>query len=269
MIDDTYVHGYSERECQRLYDQAQTLGELLHHDSLFPPGSSILEAGSGVGAQTIILAKNNPCCRFTSIDISPDFVAAARVAVEHAGLTNVSHQVEDIFHLPFAPATFDHAFVCFVLEHLQEPVRALECLKRILKPKGTLTVIEGDHGSTFFHPHSPAAWRTIKCQVDLQKAAGGNALIGRELYPLLRSAGFDHVNVSPRFVYVDSSRPAWVEGFTKATYIAMIEGVRARAISAGLIDESAWAQGIADLKASAQPGGTFCYTFFKANVTKS
>lgn len=264
MTANKYVHGYSDRETQRLHDQAQTLGELLHHDSLFPPGSAILEAGCGVGAQTVILAKKNPQCRFTSVDLSPDSVAAARATVERAGLRNVRVQAADIFQLPFGEATFDHVLVCFVLEHLPQPGRALERLKQVLKLQGTLTVIEGDHGSTFFHPHSPEAWRTIQCQIDLQASAGGNALIGRQLYPLLQSAGFSEVKVSPRFVYVDESRPAWVEGFTKDTYIAMIEGVRTRALAAGLIDGGTWERGIKALKASSQTGGTFCYTFFKA-----
>ena len=47
-----YVHGYSEREAQRLNDQANTIAELLHYDSVWPAGSMILEAGCGVGAQT-------------------------------------------------------------------------------------------------------------------------------------------------------------------------------------------------------------------------
>jgi hypothetical protein len=134
----------------------------------------------------------------------------------------------------------------------------------LLKPGGTLTVIEGDHGSTFFHPRSDAAWRTIQCLIDVQAAMGGNALIGRELFPLLLGAGFREVTVSPRFVYVDASRPEWVEGFTRNTYIAMVEGVREQALAGGLIDRPTWDKGIADLKASAGPDGTFCYTFFKA-----
>jgi hypothetical protein len=147
-------------------------------------------------------------------------------------------------------------------------MEALKALRTVLKPGGTLTVIEGDHGSTFFHPHSPAAWRTIQCQIDLQAAAGGDALIGRRLYPLIRSAGFNEVRVSPRFVYVDASRPEWVQGFTKDTYIAMIEGVRDAALAAGLIDRRAWDSGMAALKASAESEGTFCYTFFKATAVK-
>ena len=264
MTNNDYVHGYSERERQRLHDQSQTLADLLHHDTVYPPGSRVLEVGCGVGAQTVILAANSPQTHFTSIDASPVSVAAAQAAVRRAGFSNVTFQAADIFKLPFPEASFDHVFVCFVLEHLRQPEEALRRLRAVLKPGGTLTVIEGDHGSTFFHPRSNAAWRTIQCLIDVQAAMGGNALIGRELFPLLLGAGLHPVMVSPRFVYVDASRPAWVEGFTNNTYIAMVEGVRDQALEAGLIDRPAWDQGIADLKASAGPNGTFCYTFFKA-----
>jgi SAM-dependent methyltransferase len=268
MTASKYVLGYSERERQRLHDQSQTLAELLHHDTTYPAGSQVLEAGCGVGAQTVILAKNNPQARFTCIDASAASIAAAQAAVERAGLGNVTFQRADIFQLPFPEASFDHVFVCFVLEHLRQPGEALRRLRTVLKPGGTLTVIEGDHGSTFFHPRSDAAWRTIQCLIDVQAAMGGDALIGRELYPLLLGAGFEEVAVSPRFVYVDASRPAGVEGFTRNTYIAMVEGVREQALAAGLIDRPAWDKGIADLKASAGPNGTFCYTFFKAVAVK-
>jgi len=268
MTSNDYVHGYSERERQRLHDQSQTLADLLHHDTIYPAGSHVLEAGCGVGAQTVILAKNNPQTHFTSVDASPASIEAARAAVGRAGFGNVTFRTADIFQLPFAEASFDHVFVCFVLEHLRQPVEALRRLRAVLKPGGTLTVIEGDHGSTFFHPRSDAAWRTIQCLIDVQAAMGGNALIGREVFPLLLSAGFRDVAVSPRFVYVDASRPAWVEGFTRNTYIAMVEGAREQALAAGLIDRPSWDKGIADLKASAGPNGTFCYTFFKAGAVK-
>jgi SAM-dependent methyltransferase len=263
-----YVHGYSDRENTRLRDQSQTLAELLHHDTVYPPGARVLEAGCGVGAQTVILARNSPAAQFTSVDMSPDSVATARAAVAQAGFKNVSFQVADIFHLPFPETGFDHVFVCFVLEHLREPLNALKHLVRVLRPGGTLTVIEGDHGSTFFHPHSAAAWRTIQCLIDLQARGGGDALIGRRLFPLLQQAGLRKVTVSPRFVYADSSRPAWVDGFTEKTYTAMVEGVREPALAAGMIGRAAWERGIADLRAAAGPEGVFCYTFFKATALK-
>jgi SAM-dependent methyltransferase len=264
MSTNTYVHGYAPRENARLQDQAATLVDLLHGDTAYPAGSRVLEAGCGVGAQTLTLARNSPDAHITSIDLSPTSVEQAKRTVEAAGFRNVVFQQADIFALPFAPASFDHVFVCFVLEHLPHPQHALQTLKRMLKPGGTITVIEGDHGSTFFHPDSDAARAAIACQVALQSRGGGNALIGRQLYPLLDAAGFGNIRVSPRFVYADGSRPEMADGFTKKTFTAMIEGVRGAALGAGLIDASTFDRGIADLTRCAEADGVFCYTFFKA-----
>ncbi len=263
-----YVHGYDPRENIRLQDQASTLAELLHSDTAYPAGSRILEAGCGVGAQTVTLARNSPGAHITAMDISARSVAEAKSKTETAGVTRVDFHRGDIFQPAFRPASFDHIFVCFVLEHLAQPVQALNHLKALLKPGGAITVIEGDHGSTFFHPDNAAAHRAIQCQVELQKRAGGNADIGRELYPLLTSAGFDSVRVSPRMVYVDASRPALIEGFTRNTFTAMIEGVRESALDAGLIDDIDFDEGIRALYRTAEKDGVFCYTFFKAVAFK-
>lgn len=267
-MSSAYVHGYDSKENLRLQDQASTLVELLHSDTVYEAGSSVLEAGCGVGAQTLTLARNSPEARITSIDVSEASLAEATHAVT-AGVSNVTFQQADIFHLPFAPESFDHVFVCFVLEHLARPVNALAALKDVLKPGGTITVIEGDHGSAYFYPGSAYARSAIQCLVELQARAHGNALIGRALYPLLTDAGFGKIRVSPRMVYVDSSMPELVEGFTKKTFTAMVEGVRESALAAGLMSESDFAAGIADLYRTAGADGVFCYTFFKATAMKN
>ena len=259
-----YVHGYDSRENRRLQDQANTLVELLHSDTSYPDGSLVLEAGCGVGAQTVTLARNSPNASFISIDISEDSITEARRTIESAGLSNVHFQQADIFNLNFEPESFDHVFVCHVLEHLSRPDNALSLLKSFIKIGGTITVIEGDHGSAYFYPDNANSHKAIQCQVELQKRTGGNANIGRELFPLLSAAGFSATHVSPRMVYVDSSRPQLVEGFIKNTFTAMIEGVRESSIKAGLIDERTFDDGIKGLYRTAETDGVFCYTFFKA-----
>ncbi len=268
-MTSTYVHGYDPRENLRLQDQATTLAELLHADTRYPTGSSVLEAGCGVGAQTITLAANSPDARITAIDLSAASVAQARAAVQAAALTNVTLQQTDIFHLPFPPRSFDHVFLCFVLEHLAHPVAALRALKQILRPGGTITVIEGDHGSAYFSPDSEYARRAIRCQVELQARAGGNALLGRTLHPLLHAADFAEVHVSPRMVYVDSSKPTLVEGFTRKTFTAMVAGIRQPALDAGLIDAADFDRGLTDLHRTTAADGVFCYTFFKATAVNT
>jgi len=268
-VSETYVHGYDARENERLRDQAGSLVELLHSDTSYPAGSVVLEAGCGVGAQTVTLAQRSPGAQFMSIDISPVSLAEAKRKAEQAGVSNVQFQQADIFALPFAPESFDHVFVCFVLEHLSRPVEALAILNNLIKPGGTMTVIEGDHGSTYFYPESSAAQKAIQCIIDLQRLGGGNSLIGRQLYPLMLEAGLESVRVSPRMMYVDSSKPKLVEGFTRKTFTAMIEGVRQSAIDARLIDLEAFDAGIRDLYRTAEADGVFCYTFFKGVGEKS
>lgn len=129
-------------------------------------------------------------------------------------------------------------------------------------------MIEGDHGSAFFHPLNEDARRAVTCLVELQHRAGGNALIGRELYPLVSSAGYHNVRVSPRMVYVDASRPDLAEGFTKLTFTAMVEGVAEEVRKRGLMSMENWSRGIAALYRCAEPDGVFCYTFFKATARK-
>ena len=101
-MSEAYVHGYHPRENERLQDQAGTLVELLHCDTSYPSGSVVLEAGCGVGAQTVTLAQRSPRARFTSVDVSADSVAEAKRRADAAGLTNVQFQQADIFALPFA-----------------------------------------------------------------------------------------------------------------------------------------------------------------------
>ena len=258
-----YVHGYSGREALRLNDQASTLEAIIHNDSVFADGSYVLEAGCGVGAQTKIIAAKNPMTKFISVDISEESIIEARKSIGRMGFGNVEFMQADIHELPFEDSTFDSVFVCFVLEHLQHPTVALGELKRVLKKGGTIMVIEGDHGSTFFHPDSKYAQDAINCQIQLQKSNGGNSNIGRELYPLLDSAGFSNIFVSPRMVYIDASKPLLVEGFIKNTFTAMIEGVKETAIEKELTDESLFDKGIKDLYRTAEQDGVFSYTFFK------
>jgi ubiquinone/menaquinone biosynthesis C-methylase UbiE len=303
-----YVHGYSGKENKRLYDQAGTLTEILHgvdpftagramnrngtwragarpyitvrkdiraarepgayKSIIYSNGSKVLEAGCGVGAQTIILAKNSPRARFTSVDLSPDSLEKAAGLVKNYGISNVEFRMADIYDLPFEDNTFDHVFVCFVLEHLKDPIEALKNIKKVLKKDGTITVIEGDHETSLFWPYSEAAMKTIRCLIDIQKRFGGDSLIGRRLYPLLKQAGFRDISVIPRPVYADCGRPHMVDGFTKKTYIAMVEGVKKQAIDYKMISRKEWDKGINDLKKSTKPGGMFYYTFFKGVALK-
>src|SRR5690349_18375077 len=155
MESPRYIHGYSLQETARLADQAAILRPLLHDGVVFPPGSHVLEPGCGTGQQTAALLAASPGIRITAIDVDPEQLARAAAAVPSGA--PVALVAGDLLGAPLAPQSFDHAFVCFLLEHLVDPAAALAVLRRVVKPGGRVVVIEGDHGSYRFHPETPAA----------------------------------------------------------------------------------------------------------------
>ena len=262
-----YIHGYSRKEAQRLIDQASSVADFIHFDSHWEEGSRILEVGCGVGAQTAIIAQKNPNTQFVSIDISKESLQSAQTKIEQLGLTNVSFQLKDVRNLKRrTDGLFDHVLVCFILEHLSDPLEILSKIKAVLKPNGSITVIEGDHGSAYFYPDNPHAQKVIQSQIALQKKRGGDANIGRALFPLLQKAGFKNIEVSPRTIYVDGSKPALVEGFIKNTFTAMIQGMSEEILAEELLSLNDFNKGIDGLLRTAQEGGVFNYTFFKAKA---
>jgi len=268
-MTDKYVHGYAVHEAKRLHDQAGSVRDLFHRDTRYPSGSLVLEAACGVGAQTITLARNSPEASFTSLDINAASLERAHTLQVEEKLRNVWLCRADLSMLPFDDDCFDHVWVSHLLEHCRDPVDMLTRLLRVLRPNGSMTVVEGDHGSCYFYPESRAALQTWRCLIKVQASLDGNSLVGRQLFDLVTSAGFRDVSVSPRMIYVDQSTPNLMDSFVERTIIPMVEGVRERALAWNLIDESIWSAGIYDLhEVARREDGVFCYTFFKGTANK-
>ncbi len=259
-----YVHGYTSRETRRLLEQALILEKLLHSDTVYLPGTRVLEAGCGVGGQTQILCRRSPEAEFTCIDISPDSIREAGLMAAEKGFSNVVFQQEDINALPFKPESFDHVFVCFVLEHLSDPGSVLRKLTNLLKPGGSLTLIEGDHGSGFWTPETPESRLAWNGLVKSQQANGHDPDIGRRLYPLLQETGLDIEFVEPRWVYADHSNSKLLDGVINKIIAPMVFSAENQVLESGLIKKDIWEKGLNDIRNVANdPEGTFFYTWFK------
>jgi SAM-dependent methyltransferase len=265
-----YVHGYSERETQRLYEQALILEEILHTGTNYPAEAKVLEAGCGVGAQTRLLVKHSPRTSFTCIDISAKSLASAKQLKEEGGFENVTFQQANIHALDFSDEAFDHIFICFVLEHLDDPIAALNGLKRVLKPDGTITCIEGDHGSCFWHPETSESIDAWNGLITAQRAQGHQPNIGRTLTPLLEEAGFDVQSCEPAWLYADRLKPELREGMVNHIIVPMVQSAEKQILNEKLVATEIYAKGIADLSRVDQiDEGTFFYTWFKAMAKKT
>ncbi|MBT4513285.1 MAG: methyltransferase domain-containing protein, partial [Chloroflexi bacterium] len=137
---NAYVHGYTPRETQRLQEQSGILEELLHSDTCYSAGHKVLEAGCGVGGQTVILTRRSPETEFISIDISPESLSQAQVELE--GITNVCFRQANITELPFDDESFDVVIELDVIHHVQDLGTTLAEIYRVLKPGGHFLVFE-------------------------------------------------------------------------------------------------------------------------------
>jgi len=259
-----YVHGYTPREIQRLQEQSLILEDLLHNGTNYPNGNKVLEVGCGVGAQTRILAKRNQGVQIHSMDISEDSLYHARIMANKESLTNVEFIHTDILEYNLEPESYNHIFICFVLEHLPDPVRVLKKLHKALKKGGTITLIEGDHGSGFWTPEtseSRDAWNgLVRSQQDL----GHDPNIGRRVYPLLTKADFCEVEVSPRWIYADQSNPNHLDGVINQIIAPMVLSAEKQVLESNMMDKKTWVKGLTDIEyIPDHKDGTFFYTWFK------
>ena len=264
-----YVHGYTPREAERLRDQSGILEALLHSGTAYPAGCRVLEPGCGVGAQSAILARRHADVSFISFDLDAGYLAQARSRLKEQDGDRVHLARADLRRTSFPDQAFDHVYICFVLEHLQDPRAALLELKRVLKPGGTITVIEGDHGSCFWHPETRDSLTVWNAFIRVQQSLGHNPNIGRELAPLLRRAGYELVSVEPRWVYADVLDPVLLDGVVNRIIVPMVLSTESRVLDAGLVDTRIWQRGIDGIRRSGEsPGGSFFYTWFKAVAVK-
>jgi ubiquinone/menaquinone biosynthesis C-methylase UbiE len=252
-----------------LLDQSRILENLLHEGTTFRKDEVVLEAGCGVGAQTKILAQRNPETHFTSIDISEQSLYQVKTMIDRENLSNITLKNDNIMLLSFPDASFDHIFVCFVLEHLDDPLKALQELKRVLKAGGSMTVIEGDHGSCFWTPQTKEARQVWNALIRAQSDLGHDSLIGRRLFPLLKKSELRIEEVSPRYVYADWSNPELLDGVVNRIIVPMVQSSENQILRKGILKKNIWEKGLNELsEVGTTPEGTFFYTWFKAIAYK-
>jgi len=260
-----YVHGYTRREAERLADQAAILRPYLHEGVSFPGGGTVFEPGCGTGEQTAALLALHSDILVEAMDIDSSQLAAARALFDDE--PRVCFRQGDLLTRAPEPSSMDHAFVCFLLEHLSDPVAGLAAVKRTVKPGGTIAVVEGDHGSCRFAPETAAARCVWEALPTCQRALGGDPDVGRRLYGLLARAGFRNISVEPRMIYADAGHPALRAGFVRRIIVPMVMGARDRALTLGLATTDEWERGIEALLAADRGAeGVFCYTFFRATA---
>ena len=109
------------------------------------PGTVALEAGSGAGGFTELLAKAvGQDGSVAALDVTPELLQTVRQRLEHSPLEGrVSYHEGDIQQLPFENGQFDVVWSSRTIHHLPDQLAGVRELCRVLKPGGRFLLREG------------------------------------------------------------------------------------------------------------------------------
>lgn len=204
-----YLHGFSDKEQQRLRTQAEFAEHTIFQNINFSTAKKVLEVGSGVGAQTEILLRRFPKIHVTGVDLNEKQIDAAKKYVGSLPGTQGRYEYHQMSadNLSFDAQTFDAAYLCWILEHVPNPAQVLSEVRRVLRPGSEIVVTEVMNSSFFLDPYSPNVWKYWMAFNDYQHNHAGDPFIGAKLGNLLTQVGYHQVRTEVKTWHFDNRQP--------------------------------------------------------------
>ncbi len=223
---DTYVLRGGDKGAERLRLLARvkwpTTKTLLRQVGL-RPGMRCLDAGCGVGAVTLKLARR---AGVTGMAVGTD--TDERI-LELARQQAARHKLPILFRREAIndlreEAVYDLVYCRFLLTHLSEPARAVERLVQAARPGGLVVVEDIEFAAHFCHPACPAFDRYVALYQQAVQRHGGDPNIGPRLVSLLMDAGLQQVGV-------EVVQPTYRSGPGKQVAQVTLEHIREAVVS--------------------------------------
>ena len=191
---DRYTHGHDDSvlRSHRARTVDNSAAYLRPH---LRAGIRLLDVGCGPGSLTLDLARHAPNSQVVALERAESVLEEARRTLAPLG-PSVSVVAGDVYELQYDAGTFDIVHAHQVLQHLTDPVRALQEMKRVCKPDGVVAVRDSDYGAFRWFPEEPRldAWLAMYTSVAQRNGAYPDA--GRRLLSWAQAAGFREPTVS-------------------------------------------------------------------------
>jgi demethylmenaquinone methyltransferase/2-methoxy-6-polyprenyl-1,4-benzoquinol methylase len=100
------------------------------------PGDRVLDCATGTAE--LALQFNNARSKVIGTDFCEEMLAPARRKTDGA----IALAVADALQLPFPDAAFDVSSIAFGIRNVDDPIRCLREMARVVKPKGRVVVLE-------------------------------------------------------------------------------------------------------------------------------
>lgn len=200
----SYVDAQSAGDWLAMLSQisAVTAYKRLSYDLLdLKAGERAVDVGCGLGQDARELARRvGPTGSVVGVDGSEEMITRATAATDAESARTLRFIAGDAMALPLETGAFDALRADRLLQHVEDPLRALLEFRRVLRPGARLVLIEPDWKTMAVYPGSAAGGdddRISAAIFDWQVAHTNHPLIGRQLRMLLTQAGFVSIAVTP------------------------------------------------------------------------
>jgi ubiquinone/menaquinone biosynthesis C-methylase UbiE/uncharacterized protein YbaR (Trm112 family) len=137
---DAVSDSYADARYQREYSLRYHRSVLDRMTASPPPHGTVLDNGCGPGLLLAHLSeKNADLEQLIGVDVSRGMLRQAQTAIGTAGVFLFEG---DACRLPFVDDSFDVVYARGLLHHLPDPVQGVAEIHRVLKPGGTVVVLE-------------------------------------------------------------------------------------------------------------------------------
>jgi SAM-dependent methyltransferase len=203
---DRFTVTSQEREMARLQHQATLLLPIesriwtlagLHS------GMQVVDIGCGAGIISGAIARKISHGKVWGIDRSTALLDAAAKFSASQQILNLSFIPGDVYDLPLLDGTIDFVYGRLLFQHLTEPLRALKELDRVLKPGGTICLVDIVDSWFTLDPEPPAFTALRQRLLPIQRAQGGDPQVGSKLGNYLAAAGFGEIETRVEVVTSD------------------------------------------------------------------
>jgi len=257
------IRGQVQLDYVRDRTAAHWVGFFLPH---LRSGMSLLDCGCGVGSITLDLARLVAPGQVVGIDIDPQQVELARSLSNDRGIANVRFETGNVYALPFPAASFDAVLAHTLLLHLNDPLRALCQMRRVLRPGGVIGVADDDYGTVVSSSSSPLLSRLGELWVRLLQHNGGSPYYARHLRRLLLEAGFARTEGHAVASEYYGTQEATQRFARLVTYLVYLPALRKLAADLGWADDCMLDSMIAELQSWAGNPDSFLAWMYCAAV---
>jgi ubiquinone/menaquinone biosynthesis C-methylase UbiE len=192
---DVYTHGH-HASVLRSHEWRDAENSAHYVLDAFTPGTRVLDVGCGPGTITVDIAARVAPGRVLGVDRAAGVLERGRETARARGVDNVAFAPGDVYALEVDDASFDVVHAHQVLQHLTDPVAALQEMGRVCALGGLVAARDSDYATFTWWPDDPRLTRWLALYHDVARANGAEPDAGRRLLAWAHAAGFTDVEAT-------------------------------------------------------------------------